>query len=108
MSNRAVSAGSAQDESADLTLLCVAPTGQDTPSFMLRTFPAAAGYSELSDRLTTSRWKRWIDDVDAAVSKRTADPAAARRKADELDAAGKAAGHSSCWAATGVRRFVEK
>jgi hypothetical protein len=100
--------GSAQAESADLALLCDPPTGQDTPSFLLRTFPAAAGYDQLSERLTSSRWRRWIDDVDTALSKKTADPAAGRRKADELDAAGKAAGHPSCWAAAGVRRYLDK
>jgi hypothetical protein len=107
-------ARSAGDEAADLLLLCDPPKVSDppkddeTPSMLLRAFPAAAGYEILSERLKSSRWRRWLQDVDTTLSKKTADAAGARRKADELDSAAQSAGHSSCWAAARIRRFMEK
>ncbi len=97
-------ARSTEDEAADLKQLCEPPQGDDSTSILLRGFPGAAGSSILSERMTTSRWKKWLDDVDTKLSKRTSDPPGARQKADELDAAGKSAGHSACWAAAAVRQ----
>ena len=100
--------GPPENESSDLKHLCEPPQGDDGTAILLRGFPGAAGSDILSERMTTSRWKKWLVDVDANLSKRTRDLAEARKKADELDAAGKSAGHSSCWAAAAVRQRADQ
>jgi len=99
---------SPKDEAADVALLCEPPSGDDTSSIMLRAYPAAAGYAILDERLKSSRWKKWMADVDTRLSTKTYDAQGATLRADELDAAGKSAGYPSCWASAAVRRFMEK
>lgn len=98
---------SREAESSDIRALCSEPQGSDSRAVLANTYPAAAGFEELSDRLTTSRWRKWLAETDKHLSQRTKNESAARESVAELEAAGASAGLSSCWAASRVRHAIE-
>ena len=84
----------AESESGDVAFLCKKPAELNADGFLWR-----SATNLLEERLTSRRWRSWVFELDEQLIPHTAATDQAKRtKADELDAAAKAAGIASCWA----------
>ena len=93
-----------EDERGDVALLCnkpAIPSAPDDAALWRATLDAFA------ERLTSTRWRTWLFDLDASIFGRRGDDDEPLRKADELEAAAKSAGIAACWTSTELRREDE-
>jgi hypothetical protein len=86
-----------EDPSADVVSLCTKPV--ELPADSEAGFLWAFARDLYAERLTSSRWRKWLFDLDEQLhGERVAAARAKREKGDELEAAANAAGlGSSCW-----------